>query len=75
MQPPTSHTATVSVINKEIGATRWLVQSLLLRRNGMAPISTLLPELLARIFQFLILGDIALFSMPVMGWFEATHVC
>jgi len=74
-QPPTSHTAAVSMINKEIGAARWLVQSLLSRRNGMAPISTLLPELLARIFQFLILGDIALFSVPVMGWFEATHVC
>jgi len=75
MQPPTSHTAVVSMIDKEIGAARWLVQSLLSCRNGMVPISTLLPELLARIFQFLILGDIASFSMPVMGWFEATHVC
>ena len=74
-QTLTSHTAAVSTIDKETDAARWLIQSLLSHRNAMVPISTLLPELLARIFRFLILGDIALFSMPAMGWFEATHVC
>jgi len=74
-QTPASRTAAVSAIDKEIDAARRLVQSLLSRRNAMTPISTLPPELLARIFRFLILGDLASFGVPTTGWFEATHVC
>ena len=74
-QTPLSRPGAVSAIDKEIDAARRLVHSLLSRRNAMAPISTLPPELLARIFRFLILGDLASFGFPTMGWFEATHVC
>jgi len=74
-QTPASRTAAYSVINKEIDGARWLVQSLLARRNSLAPISTLPPELLARIFRFLILEDLGRFGVPMEFWFKATHVC
>jgi len=76
-QTPASRTAAASAIDKEIDAARWLVQSLLSRRNSLAPISTLPPELLARIFRLLILGDLDLarFGVPMEFWFKATHVC
>jgi len=74
-QIPASRAAAVSAIDKEIDAARWLVQSLLSRRSTLAPISTLPPELLARIFRFLNLEDQARFGVPVKFWFKATHVC
>ena len=74
-QTPASRAAAFSSINKEIGAARWLVQSLLSRRNSLAPISTLPPELLARIFRFFILEDLGRFGVPMEFWFKATHVC
>ena len=74
-QAPASRTAAYSAINKEIDAARWLVRSLLARRNSLAPISTLPPELLARIFRFLILEDLGRFGVPMEFWFKATHVC
>jgi len=74
-QTPASCTAAVSTIDKEIDAARWLVQSLLACRNSLAPISTLPPELLARIFRFLTLEDLGRFGVPVKFWFKATHVC
>ena len=74
-QTPASRTTAVSAIDQEIDAARWLVQSLLSRRSSLAPISTLPPELLARIFRFLNLEDQARFGVPVKFWFKATHVC
>ena len=75
-QTPASRTTAVSAIDKEIDAVRWLIRSLLPRCNSLAPISTLPPKLLARIFQFLILeDDLARFGVPMSVWFNATHVC
>ena len=75
-QAPGSRAAAVSAIDKEIDAARWLVRSLLPRCNSLAPISTLPPKLLARIFRFLILeDDLARFGVPMSVWFNATHVC
>ena len=74
-QTPASRTVAISAIDREIDSARSLIQSLLSRRGSLAPISTLPPRLLARIFRFLNLEDLARFGVPVKFWFKATHVC
>jgi hypothetical protein len=72
-QTPTTRVAALSAIDMEIDAARRLTSSLLSRRNTTVPISTLPPELLARIFRF------HAFAEPVgvrgLGWIAVTHVC
>ncbi|KAH9978415.1 hypothetical protein BJV77DRAFT_1050934, partial [Russula vinacea] len=50
-----------------VDAVRQLLHSQLARRNTLAPISVLPPEVLARVFHFLVSND--------NHWIKATHVC
>ena len=72
-QTPTARTAAFSAIDKEIDTERQLIRSLLSRRNTLAPISALPPELLSRIFHFHA-QDERLYGQP-LGWIWVTHVC
>ena len=72
-QTLTARTAAFSAIDKEIDTERQLIRSLLLRRNTLAPISALPPELLSRIFHFHA-QDERLYGQP-LGWIWVTHVC
>jgi F-box-like len=76
-QTPTAREAALSAIDKEIDAARRLTRSLLSRRNALAPISVLPPELLARIFRFHALAEPAWSSFYPhgLGWIADTHVC
>jgi len=72
-QTPTARTAAFSALDKEIDTERQLIRSLLSRRNTLAPISALPPELLSRIFHFHA-QDERLYGKP-LGWIWVTHVC
>jgi len=77
-QIPTAHTATLSTIDWEIGASSCFNGSLPLHRNAVAPISTLPPELLVRIFHFHALLEpprSGLQQSGSIGWIRVTHVC
>jgi hypothetical protein len=75
-QTPAARAAALSTIDKEIEAARQLTRSLLSRRNTLALISVLPPELLARIFHFHAFVEPA-WSTDVrrLGWIAVTHVC
>ena len=72
---PAARAATLSAIDEEIDAARHLTDTLLSHRNGVAPISVLPPELLARIFRFHALVEPPWSRMQNLGWIGVTHVC
>jgi len=74
-QPPTARTAALSAIDKEIGVFKGLTRSLFSSRNALAPISSLPPELLARIFRFCALVESPWSGVQKLGWIGVTHVC
>ena len=65
----------ISLVDKEVDAACQHLRSLLTRRNALAPISVLPPEILTRIFHFLALDEPPSFINPNLGWIKATHVC
>ena len=67
--------AAISTVDKGIDAARQFLCSLLTRRNSLMPISVLPPEILARVFHFLVLQDPPLSERRNLGWARATHVC
>ena len=67
--------AAISAVDKEVDATRQLLLSLLTRRNALAPISLLPPEILARVFHLLALDEPPNGIKPTLGWIRTTHVC
>ncbi|KAH9058365.1 hypothetical protein EDB87DRAFT_1564105 [Lactarius vividus] len=67
-------------IDAKIKSLEESLQALRLRRNALAPISSLLPELFAAIFSFLRLppsGTILLGEGPDrhLSWLSVAHVC
>lgn len=74
-QTPTARTATLSAIDEEIDASKCLTRSLFSSRNALAPISSLPPELLARIFRFYALVEPPWSGVQKLGWIRVTHVC
>ena len=86
---PSARIAAISAIDKEIDeqlkavdehhravdAAKQLLHSQLARRNALAPISLLPPEILARVFHILVFEDPACSTERNMGWIRATHVC
>jgi hypothetical protein len=76
MHDPGARVVAVSAVDKEVEATRQLLLSLLTRRNALAPVSLLPPEILARVFHFLVLEEEPPCSRGQdLGWIRATHVC
>ena len=76
MHDPGARVAAISTVDKEVEAARQLLRSLLTRRNALAPISLLPPEILARVFHFLALEEEPPCSRGQnLGWIRATHVC
>ncbi|KAF8486844.1 hypothetical protein DFH94DRAFT_841313 [Russula ochroleuca] len=79
---PSARVAAIYAIDKEIdeqvkavNAAKQLLHSQLTRRNTLAPISLLPPEILAGVFHFLVFEDPACFRGQNLGWIRATHVC
>jgi hypothetical protein len=86
---PNGRVAAISAIDKEIdqqfkavdehlkvvNAARQLLHSQLARRNALTPISLLPPEVLARVFHFLVFEDPACSREQNLGWIRSTHVC
>jgi hypothetical protein len=73
---PNARLAAISAVDKEVDATRQLLRSLLTRRNALAPISLLPPEILARVFHLLALEDTPYSDKQNFGWIRGTtHVC
>ena len=72
---PASRATVLSATDEGIDAARHLTDTLISRRNALAPISTLPPELLARIFRFHALVEPPWPSMQSLGWIRVTHVC
>ena len=60
---------------KAVEAAKQLLHSQLARRNALAPISVLPPEILARVFHLLVFEDPACFGERNLGWIRSTHVC
>jgi len=75
IQTPTARTTALSAIHKEIDAFKCLTRSLFSSRNALAPISSLPPELLARIFRFYALVEPPWSGGQKLGWIGVTHVC
>ena len=68
--------AAISAVDEEVDAARTLLRSLLTRRNALAPISVLPPEVLARVFHALARLEPPCWSgIQYLGWIKATHVC
>ena len=74
-ETPTARTSSLSPIDAEIDASRCLTHSLILSRNSHALISSLPPELLARIFRFYALMEPPWSGLQKLGWIIVTHVC
>jgi len=74
-QTPTARATTFPVTDEEIDASRCLTRFLISSRNAHAPISSLPPELLARIFHFSALVEPPWSGMRKLGWIGVTHVC
>ncbi|KAI0040251.1 hypothetical protein FA95DRAFT_1472499, partial [Auriscalpium vulgare] len=55
-------------------AIQLAISSLHIRRNAYLPVSRLPPEMLAKIFQFLVLLDLE-WTREGLGWIAVTHVC
>ena len=68
--------AAISAVDEEVDAAKKLLRSLLTRRNALAPISVLPPEVLARVFHALARLEPPCWSgIQYLGWIRATHVC
>ena len=74
-QTPTARTTAISLIDEEIDVSKCLTHSLLSSRNALAPISSLPPELLARVFDFYALVEPPWSGVQKLGWIGVTHVC
>jgi hypothetical protein len=79
---PDARVAAIYAIDKDINeqlevidTARQLLHSHLARLNAFTPISVLPPEVLARIFYFLVFKDPACSRGQNLGWIRATHVC
>jgi hypothetical protein len=79
---PNARVAAIYAIDKETGeqlkavdAAKLPIHSRLTRRNALTPISLLPPEILARVFHFLVFEDPACSREKNLGWIRATHVC
>jgi hypothetical protein len=73
---PNARLAAISAVDKEVDATKQLLRSLLTRRNALAPISLLPPEILARVFHLLVLEETPYSDKQNSGWIRrTTHVC
>ena len=82
IRDPNARIVAIYAINKEIDeqlkavdATKQFLQSQLARLKAFTPISLIPPEVLARIFHFLVLEDPACSTEQNLGWIRATHVC
>ena len=69
---PCARVAALSVVDKEIDASKLRLRSLI---NDLAPISLLPSEILALVFRFLSLEDPPCSGKQNLGWMRATHVC
>jgi F-box-like len=65
----------LNATSRAVDAAKQLLHSQLARRNALAPISVLPPEILARVFRFLVFEDPACSRGQNLGWIRATHVC
>jgi len=74
-QTPTARTAASSATDEEIDASRRLTRFLISSHNDHTPISSLPPELLARIFHFSTLVEPPWSGVQKLGWIGVTHVC
>ena len=72
---PHARVAATSEVDKKVDAAWQHLRSLFTRRNALAPISLLPPEILTRIFHFLVLDEPPRSRNPNLGWIKATHVC
>jgi hypothetical protein len=75
---PSARVAAISTIDKGIDAARQFLRSLLACRNSLVPISVLPPEILARVFHFLVLKELPFTGRErrkKLGWIRVTHVC
>ena len=75
IRTPTTRSAAISSVDKEIEAARHHILTLLTRRNSLAPISLLPPELLARIFHFHAAFERSSYHGETLGRIRVTHVC
>ena len=72
IRDPRARVAAISAADKEISAATQFLRFL---RNALAPISLLPPEVLARVFHFLLFEEPACSVKQNLGWIRATHVC
>jgi hypothetical protein len=69
---PSARVDAISKVDKGIYAARQFLCSLLAHRNTLVPISVLPPEILTRVFHFLVLEGPPFSGKP---WIRVTHVC
>ncbi|KAI0252279.1 hypothetical protein BJV78DRAFT_1153837 [Lactifluus subvellereus] len=74
IRTPTARSAAISSMDEKIEAARHHILSLLTRRNALAPISLLPPELLARIFHFHAFEELQS-NRETLSRIRVTHVC
>ena len=74
-ETPAARTSSLSPTDAEIDASRCLTHSLISSRYSHALISSLPPELLARIFRFYTLIEPPWSGLQKLGWIVVTHVC
>jgi hypothetical protein len=67
--------AAISTIDKWIDVARQFLRSLSTCRNALVPIFVLPPEILARVFHFLVLDEPPFTGRQNIGWIRVTHVC
>ena len=79
---PDARAAAICAIDKEmdeqlkaVDATKQFLHSQRACLKAFAPISLLPPEVLARVFHFLVFEDPACSEEQNLGWIRATHVC
>ena len=69
---PSARVAAISAVDKEVGAAMRLLHSL---RNALAPISLLPPEVLSRVFHFILPPVLQHPGEQRLDLIRATHVC
>jgi hypothetical protein len=72
---PSARVAAIFMVDEGIDAAMQFVRSLHTRRNALVPISLLPPEILSRIFHFLVLEESPLSGGQNLSWIRVTHVC
>ena len=72
---PSACIAAIFTLDNEIDAAIQFTRSLRTRRNALVPISLLPPEILVRVFHFLVLKEYPLSRKGGVGWIRVTHVC